>query len=194
MRLVAIFFLFAWSTTLWAEDELSRDEARAIAESTAVKGGVNLGDFELLESRQEPSGEWSFEYKCTANRPDCQFYVIVNSSTGRATITSQRVERRHRQTSSRTEAALSSTTKEQCEVNNGTWFKSGMTEQEFCDIAALDAGKSCTDSVDCESTCVTESNTVGEHVTGYCDKWHHSLGRCVAEVKDGVNMGGVCVD
>jgi len=195
MRPIALLISIVWSSALLAAEGLSLEEAQGIAERTVVEGGVKLTDFELSRSRKEPSGEWSFLYKCMPHRPDCQFFVIVNSNTGRVTITSELDERRHKQTSARTQTALASKTKEQCEANQGTWFTAGMAKQEFCDIQAPDAGQTCTDSAQCESVCAAEKNALHNvQITGRCDEWHHALGRCVAEVKSGVTEGGRCVD
>jgi len=194
MRIALALFVLTGSMNLLAAD-LSREEAESIAARSPVDGGVSLSNFALARTRKEPNGEWSFLYECKPTKPDCHFLVLVNSHTGRVTTTSEIEERRRKAASARTEAALASTTKEACEANEGTWYRAGMAGQELCDIEAPDAGEKCSDSADCESACVVDSRVLpGTHVTGRCDKWHHRLGRCVAEVKNGVTGGALCVD
>ena len=194
MRRYGLLAIIAGSASAFASG-LSQDDARAFAERKAAEGGVKLSEFALTEARKEPSGEWSFLYECIPQRPACHFVAYVNSNTGRVTITFEREERHGKQASSRTEAALASKTKNECEANRGTWLIAGMPNREFCDIAAPDAGKTCTDGSQCESACVVEGELApGKRVTGRCSQWHHRLGRCVTTVKAGVTDGGHCGD
>jgi hypothetical protein len=68
---------------------LTRDEALSAAQRVVADGGVKLDDFEVTKTHKEPNGQWSFLYECKLRKPDCGFLVLVNSSTGRVTITSE---------------------------------------------------------------------------------------------------------
>ena len=62
-----------------------------------------------------------------------------------------------------------------------------------CTIPTGDAGKSCTDSSECERRCLTGVGEPGKQVTGQCQSSNQPFG-CWAEVLKGVAQPGLCID
>ena len=78
-----------------------------------------------------------------------------------------------------------------CEVQGGTWaFAVGR-----CDLPTVDGGLLCTDSSQCESTCVADDVTKrGATAEGRCYERSVTAGSCLNRVEQGVAQGVVCGD
>jgi len=96
--------------------------------------------------------------------------------------------------------------KETCEKYSGRWGKN-ISGKELCNLPASDAGKECSDSCECQGSCLsmklpsdnkTESNNrIGSYrrfakVKGECSEWVITLG-CLLYVVDG-NIVQECRD
>ncbi|WP_022953883.1 hypothetical protein [Leucothrix mucor] len=80
-----------------------------------------------------------------------------------------------------------------CKQQGGTWGKVGLGGFMACTIPTGDAGKSCTDSSECERRCLTGVGEPGKQVTGQCQSSNQPFG-CWAEVLKGVAQPGLCID
>lgn len=80
-----------------------------------------------------------------------------------------------------------------CKQQGGTWGKVGLAQFLACTIKTADGGKSCTDSSQCERSCLTDSGAAGQSSTGYCQYSNNRFG-CFSEVVKGVAQPGLCVD
>ncbi len=69
---------------------------------------------------------------------------------------------------------ISSRTKEECISAGGQWFRFDNPKSvPVCDMPTKDAGKSCTDSSQCEYRCMTTIPVrFDTKVTGQCSKYH----------------------
>jgi hypothetical protein len=95
------------------------------------------------------------------------------------------------------------TNKTSCEAQGGNWGPIGLSPQEVCVLPTTDAGKSCSDSSECQAACVAELtegqraalllNHTPVRTTGRCTAWKTSVG-CNAYVENGVVNGIMCVD
>ncbi len=75
------------------------------------------------------------------------------------------------------------TDKESCETLGGKWGVFGLIREERCILPTSDAGKSCTDSNQCESACI-----------GYkCYQWNPVPGGCYDFVENG-EIKPICID
>ena len=84
--------------------------------------------------------------------------------------------------------------KSPCAAIGGYWFRS-RSGDFLCDEPAVDAGKTCSDSHDCEGTCIAPATTPANATAiGHCDRFHIVAGRCVNEVRGGRALGVSCVD
>ena len=88
---------------------------------------------------------------------------------------------------------------EACEEEGGVWGEFGTPAKEMCNIKTSDAGKTCTDSDQCEGYCVTKSsgknwikNASGElQVQGQCDDYRYPNG-CRVFVESSKIDGNSC--
>ncbi|WP_157058249.1 hypothetical protein [Altererythrobacter epoxidivorans] len=84
-----------------------------------------------------------------------------------------------------------------CASNGGAYEAVGMVGAPSCVVPYLDAGKACRDSSDCEGKCTVElSNNRkldGNRTSGFCEVNNAHFG-CFAEILDGVEQPGLCVD
>ena len=82
-----------------------------------------------------------------------------------------------------------------CDKQGGKWKKVGRQQAYACVLPANDAGKACSDSSECEVTCVTGKNQVeaGQKVSGVCLETTDLFG-CRAYVSKGIVEHTLCVD
>lgn len=83
-----------------------------------------------------------------------------------------------------------------CIKQGGKWVRAGLAGGYMCLIKAKDAGKSCTDSAQCEYRCIaniSESVQPGGKGSGQCQTTNSHFG-CYSVVKDGVVQPAICVD
>ncbi len=93
-------------------------------------------------------------------------------------------------------------TKASCEATGGTWAAFGISPIEKCVLPASDAGKECSDSSECEGSCVAELSKEdndkvlrGQAVsaTGKCTSSKSVFG-CFPIVTQGKVDGILCID
>ena len=94
-------------------------------------------------------------------------------------------------------------TKESCEALGGKWEKIGLASEESCNLPTSDAGKVCSDSSECEGSCLAELTAddldkisqQGKvvYTEGKCSPWRITAG-CNAFVTDGKVESVLCVD
>ena len=84
-----------------------------------------------------------------------------------------------------------------CNTKGGVWKRVGLGQFYACVIAMPDAGKSCTDSSQCEGRCLTGAGGMpdegNKQVTGSCQATNQPFG-CFSEVENGVAGPGLCID
>lgn len=82
-----------------------------------------------------------------------------------------------------------------CAVAGGLWQRVGLLQQFACVLNTKDAGKSCTDSKQCESACILQDPKIkaGQPAVGQCHSTNMLFG-CRAYVKDGIAEPTLCVD
>lgn len=93
------------------------------------------------------------------------------------------------------------TDKESCETLGGSWGKIGLSQEESCNLPTSDAGKECSDSGECEGSCIAELlqedwNKAVQGVVytkGKCTAWKITVG-CHAFVESRKVQGILCVD
>lgn len=93
--------------------------------------------------------------------------------------------------------------KETCLAKNGKWAKIGPAPVESCNLPTSDGGKECTDTSECEGTCLAalsnkEQNLVMREkktiqTKGKCTPWVITVG-CQARVQNGKVQGILCID
>lgn len=93
--------------------------------------------------------------------------------------------------------------KETCLAKNGKWAKIGPAPVESCNLPTSDGGKECTDTSECEGTCLAalsneEQNLVMREkktiqTKGKCTPWVITVG-CQARVQNGKVNGILCID
>ena len=91
---------------------------------------------------------------------------------------------------------MSAQQREECTAQGGTPQRRGMLNLEMCVVPYSDAGKSCTDSSQCEGLCqYHDLNNVGqeEDVVGQCQPDTAPYG-CFAEVRGGKAFAAMCID
>ncbi|WP_461535031.1 hypothetical protein [Spongorhabdus nitratireducens] len=86
------------------------------------------------------------------------------------------------------------TTKAACEQHGGNWQKVGKLQRFTCILPASDAGKSCTDSSQCQVSCTVAGNVrPGDRVSGQCTATTHQFG-CRTYVSNGQAEPTLCID
>ena len=87
--LIWLFIGMAFSSSVFADDKLSRKDALTIAEKAAKANGIDLKHYKLGSFPRELSEdgkEWTFYFECAPGPvpPGCFFWVSVNRVTGAA--------------------------------------------------------------------------------------------------------------
>jgi len=93
------------------------------------------------------------------------------------------------------------TDKESCEALGGRWGRIGLSLEEQCNLPTSDAGKECSDSDECEGSCIAELSEEDwekaiygvVYTKGKCTAWIITIG-CHPFVEDGKVEGILCVD
>ncbi len=83
-----------------------------------------------------------------------------------------------------------------CTADGGTVQRRGMLGMEMCVHAYADAGRTCTDSAQCQGRCVGPAGgegSAGAAVSGQCQADDRLFG-CYSEVKGGSAAYAICVD
>ena len=75
-----------------------------------------------------------------------------------------------------------------CLDQGGMWGPQGRAQTEMCDMPAMDAGNSCTDSSQCQGLCLASETSS----TGTCSPRTVNFG-CHDVMVDGTQMG-ICID
>lgn len=72
-----------------------------------------------------------------------------------------------------------------CTKAGGHWGPMGLFQNVGCDIKTSDAGKACSDSSQCQATCLGPNGSLaGERVTGVCSAYVANFGN-VTTVENG---------
>lgn len=91
--------------------------------------------------------------------------------------------------------------RESCEMAGGKWGKTGLSARESCNLPTSDGGKPCSDTDECEATCLAQLSDSeraramhGEKVAaeGKCSGWKVIVG-CQAFVNHG-QATLICLD
>ncbi len=77
--------------------------------------------------------------------------------------------------------------KNDCSKHGGRWQQSALGF--FCNMPTADAGKSCTDSDQCESVCIANGANIGK-----CYEWRSTASTCLSLIEDGKGGSAVCKD
>lgn len=86
------------------------------------------------------------------------------------------------------------TTSGECATEGGIWRRAGRAGIYQCELRMSDAGKSCTDSTQCQSSCVAvDGATRGSKGTGQCYSSNIIFG-CRAYVSNGIVGATLCID
>lgn len=95
----------------------------------------------------------------------------------------------------KTETPATPKTASDCAVAGGIWQRVGKAQMFACVLNTKDAGKSCTDSSQCESACIVKGTKVqpGQPAVGQCHS-NNMLFGCRTYVKDGKAEHTLCVD
>ena len=83
-----------------------------------------------------------------------------------------------------------------CLAQGGTYIKQGRLQNYRCIQQFSDAGKSCSDSVECQGSCTSSDITIEagtSNITGTCAANSSRFG-CRQIIQDGVAKGVLCVD
>jgi len=80
------------------------------------------------------------------------------------------------------------TNEQDCLKQGGTWGPQGLAQQDMCDLPTTDAGLPCTDSSQCEGSCLAS----GTPSIGTCSPNRLNFG-CHNVMQDGMPIG-LCVD
>lgn len=86
--------------------------------------------------------------------------------------------------------------KKTCLEQQGAWMRVGLLGHYMCVFKASDAGKTCSDSKECEYRCLATSPFTpkeSKKVTGTCQATNNPFG-CSSEVMDGVAQPALCID
>lgn len=85
-------------------------------------------------------------------------------------------------------AVVPSDNEQDCLDQGGAWGPQGRAQTDMCDLPATDAGKSCTDSSQCQGLCLAS----GTPATGACSPRTINFG-CHDIMADGSRMA-ICID
>lgn len=82
-----------------------------------------------------------------------------------------------------------------CEAKGGHWKPVGKLQKNACVLPTIDAGKPCTDSSQCQVSCIVLDKNLspGQKVVGQCNESTNQFG-CHTYVNDGVVEGTMCAD
>ena len=82
-----------------------------------------------------------------------------------------------------------------CKAKGGRWEKTGKLQKESCILPTNDAGKSCTDSKQCQVACISLKENIQPEtqVIGQCHDSTHKFG-CRTYVTDGKAEATLCID
>lgn len=81
-----------------------------------------------------------------------------------------------------------------CAARGGNYQPVCLMGRPMCVLPHADAGKSCTDSSQCEGRCVVENGAdPGKQVTGVCSRNNNPCG-CFTLVQNGVSQPTLCAD
>lgn len=82
----------------------------------------------------------------------------------------------------------------QCDSLGGEIQRAGLLGWEHCILPYADAGKTCSDSAECEGRClVNEMTDTGTALSGTCQADSNPFG-CYTEMEDGEAGMAICVD
>lgn len=81
-----------------------------------------------------------------------------------------------------------------CKASGGKWIKVGRAQTPMCDMPYADAGKACSDSDQCEGTCISKERQRGKATKGQCSASPAATFGCYSPVSKGVSRGMICVD
>ena len=85
-------------------------------------------------------------------------------------------------------------TEAECVALRGRWGAVGFMLEPTCNVRPTDAGKACTDSLQCRSKCVTEADVrYGARVSGVCDDSFLPHG-CMQRIHAGRAGQALCID
>lgn len=82
-----------------------------------------------------------------------------------------------------------------CKLRGGEWTRYGLSPDPICLMKTKDAGQTCTDSDQCEGSCVSyeEGLKRGDSAKGICTS-HNTLVGCFTSIEDGKVEMSLCVD
>ena len=129
------------------------------------------------------------------------YYILVIVFVIIAGITIYSYTKQIEQPPTKQNITTTPTDKESCEALGGIWGRVGLSLNEECNLPTSDAGKECSDSDDCEGSCIAELSKEDQdkarqgvvYTKGKCTAWKITLG-CQAFVEDGKVRGILCVD
>lgn len=76
-----------------------------------------------------------------------------------------------------------------CEAQGGQYGPQGLAGTIFCNLPTNDAGKTCSDDLDCEKLCIYNETTN----TGTCQAYEHIFG-CFTTMNGGQKGPALCID
>jgi len=82
-------------------------------------------------------------------------------------------------------------TAQSCKAQGGSWQPVCMLGSEYCVLSYADAGKSCTDSSQCQGKCLVVSAKI--QPTGQCQLNNNPCG-CFSSMENGQALPGLCID
>lgn len=94
------------------------------------------------------------------------------------------------------EPVKAATDKTSCLAQKGNWTPVGLLGNYMCVLKAKDAGKTCSDSKECQYRCLANEQSSPKHpkkVTGACQASNNPFG-CSSEIIDGVAQPTLCID
>lgn len=100
------------------------------------------------------------------------------------------------QNSSNNPSESSENLAKECLAKGGTYIKQGRLQMYRCVMQFSDAGKSCSDSANCQGKCTSSDTSIAagtSNVTGICATNDSPFG-CHQSIEGGVAKGFLCVD